>query len=206
MASRVLSLLIIPLLAATAIACGSGEADPAPPSPAPVASPSPHGPEPTPSPEQSRARQIIEAATRNDTDELRELLAFTPTACDTNVQGAGGPPDCRPGEPEGTLVPVLAIVDCEGHFVREDEVALDPLETGAITFLDAYNAPSGFFPAGETVLLFTRQQSGLGEIGLQLVLTDESITGIRYGCGITAKEMLQLHGLGEPIDIDTPNG
>ena len=98
---------------------------------------------------------------------------------------------------------MLAIADCEGHYVREDEVALDPLATGTIAFMNAYNAPAGFFPEAETVLLFTRLQSGIGEIGMQLILTDESISGIRYGCGITAEEMIELHGLGQPIDLNT---
>ena len=144
---------------------------------------------------------------------------FTPTACATNVQGVGGPPDCRPGEPDGTLVPVVAIADCEGHYVREDEATLEPLEGSTITFVGAYVAPDGFGPGhgpagsvgcrpvdphaeGENVLLFTRELPGIPEIGLQLILTDDSVSGIRYGCGITAEEIIELHGLGEPIDID----
>ena len=203
----------LPLLAALlgvfallAVACGGDEKEETPATPtAPIATPTSAPPvTPTAAPSDPLLR-IIEAATRNDTDALRTLLVFTPTACATNVQGAGGPPDCRPGELDGTLVPVLAIADCEGHYVREDEVALDPLETGTITFVNAYAAPSGFFPPGETVLLFTRLMSGIGEIGLQLIVTDDAVSGIRYGCGITAEEMIELHGLGDPLDLADPD-
>jgi hypothetical protein len=149
----------------------------------------------------SRINSIIAAIEANDVQTVSEFLAYIPTACATNVQGAGGPPDCRDGEPDGTLVPVLAIADCEGHYSRENEVRLDPLSEGTITYLNAYTAPVGFFPEGETVLLFTRTMPGIPEIGLQLILTDDAITGIRYGCGITAEEMVELHGLGEPLDV-----
>jgi hypothetical protein len=154
---------------------------------------------PQPTSVATRVDEIIAAAVANDTEALLQYVVFTPTACATNVQGAGGAPDCRPGEVDGALVPVLAIADCEGHFVREDEIRLEPLEAGAITFLNGYAAPEGFFPDGEEVLLFRREQPGIGEIGLQLIVTDDAVTGIRYGCGITAEEMIELHGLGEAI-------
>jgi hypothetical protein len=208
MKSGLLLLLFAPALAIAAMACGGsgyGEDDDSSPTPVvSVGSPTVAVPTPEPTvPTSTPLGEIIAAAEANDIETLRRLLVFTPTPCATNVQGAGGPPDCRPGEPDGTLVPVLAIADCEGHYVREDEVALDPLATGTITFFNAYNAPAGFFPEGERVLLFRRQQAGIGEIGMQLILTDESISGIRYGCGITAEDMIELHGLGDPIDIGT---
>ena len=206
MRTRSLLLLFAPALAIAAIACGGSsygddrDSNATPSVPATSPTVVARTPEPT-VPELTPIREIIAAAEVNDIDALRLFLVFTPTACATNVQGVGGPPDCRPGEADGTLVPVLAIADCEGHYMREDELALDPMASGTITFVNTYNAPSGFFPEGEQVLLFTRQMSGVGEIGMQFVLTDESISGIRYGCGITAEEMIELHGLGEPIDI-----
>jgi hypothetical protein len=202
MKTRLLLSLAVSALAIAAIACGDGYGSDAPaPTPPPAATPTAAPPEPTPGPP-SRLDAIVSAATTNDIEALRAFLVFTPTACATNVQGVGGPPDCRPGEPDGTLVPVLAVADCEGHYVREDEVALDPLARGTITFVNAYDSPTGFFPEGETVLLFTREQPGIPEIGLQLILTDDAVSGIRYGCGITAEEMIELHGLGEPVAIN----
>lgn len=195
--------LSLTLVAIAAVGCGN-DANPGNPTTTPgISSPDPGSPttEPTKDPPATRLRDLVALMEANDVDALRAFLSFTPTACATNVQGAGGPPDCRPGEPEGTLVPVLAIADCEGHFVREDELALDPLATGTISFVGAYRAPEGFFPEGEIVLLFTRLMSGIGEIGTQLILTDDGVTGIRYGCGTTAEEMIGLHGLTDEIDI-----
>lgn len=191
------------LVAFTAVGCGD-DGDAGNPTATPGAltpAPASPTPEPTRDVQAMRLRAIVALMEANDVEGLRAFLAFTPTACATNVQGAGGPPDCRPGEPDGTLVPVLAIADCEGHFVREDELALDPLATGTISFVGAYRAPEGFFPDGEIVLLFTRLMSGVGEIGTQLILTGDAVTGIRYGCGTTAEEMIELHGLTDEIDI-----
>jgi hypothetical protein len=157
---------------------------------------------PSSTPPVSAARQMIEAATANDVATLASLVRFTPTACATNVQGAGGPPDCRAGEADGTLVDVLAISDCEGHFVREDELALDPIATGTVTFVDAFAAPQQFFPQAETVLVFTRLMSGIGEIGWELAVADDAIVGIKYGCGETAAELIEFQGLGEAIAVE----
>jgi hypothetical protein len=145
---------------------------------------------------------IIEAATRNDVDALAKLVRFTPTACITDVQGMGGPPDCRPGEANGTLVDVLAISDCEGHYVRRDEPAFYPVAAGTVTFVNAYNAPAGLFPPGETVLVFTRIMPGIGEIGWQLMLADDAIVGVKYGCGETASGLIERQQLGQPIAAD----
>jgi hypothetical protein len=145
---------------------------------------------------------ILDAATRNDVDALAKLVRFTPTACATDVQGMGGPPDCRPGEANGTLVDVLAISDCEGHYLRRDEPAFDPVATGTVTFVNAYNAPSGLFPPGETILVFTRLMPGIGEIGWQLVLADDAIVGVKYGCGETASGLIERQQLGQPIAVD----
>jgi hypothetical protein len=145
---------------------------------------------------------MISAAEANDVAALAALIRYTPTACATNVQGAGGPPDCRPDEVDGTLVDVLAISDCEGHFVREDELALDPIATGTVTFVDAFAAPQQFFPGADTVLVFTRLMSGIGEIGWELALADDAIVAIKYGCGDTAADLIALQGLGDPILIE----
>ncbi|MBI5288498.1 MAG: hypothetical protein HY873_05955 [Chloroflexi bacterium] len=208
MHTRLALALLTTSLAMAAIACGDANtrAPTAPAEPATRTPLSPTSAPPTATPTATNGagviRRIIAAAEANDTDALREYIAFTPTACTTNVQGTGGPPACRPGEADGTLVDVFAVMDCEGHFARADEVRLEPLESGAIVFLNAYRTPEDFYPPGDTVLLFTREQERIGKWGMQLILTGENVTGVRYGCGQSAAELIALHGLVAPIDVD----
>ncbi len=68
--------------------------------------------------------------------------------------------------------------------------------------MNAFRAPEGFWPEGETVLLFTREQPGIPEIGWQAILTGGAITGIRYGCGQTASELIDLHDLTDVVPVD----
>ena len=110
MKSGLLLLTFVPALAMAAIACGGGGYggdDDSSPTPAmPVASPTVVVPTTEPTvPAPAPLDEIIAAAEANDVEALRRLLVFTPTACATNVQGAGGPPDCRPGDPPARSSP-----------------------------------------------------------------------------------------------------
>lgn len=86
--------------------------------------------------------------------------------------------------------------------MRRDEPAFVPVAAGTVTFVDAYNAPPRFFPPGETVFVFTRLMPGIGEIGWELVLVDDAITGVKYGCGETASGLIERQQLGEPVAVD----
>ena len=189
------------LVAMLASGCGNGENGNAN-----TATPAPRTAAPTSMPSDelgiSAVEAIINAAIANDTDALLEFVRYTPSTCATDIQAPGSPPGCLPSEPAGTLVDVVAIADCEGHYVREGQLRLDPLAEGAITFVNAFRAPEGFWPEGETVLLFTREQPGIPEIGWQAILTGGAITGIRYGCGQTASELIDLHDLTDVVPVD----
>jgi hypothetical protein len=70
-----------------------------------------------------------------------------------------------------------------------------------VTFVGAFVAPEDFYPPGETVMVFTRLMSGLGELGWELVLDGGAIVGVKYGCGETAAELIELHGLTERVSV-----
>jgi len=64
---------------------------------------------------------ILAAVESGDPQELHTLFSFTRTACMT-VHALGGPPPCREGEAEGTVVEVLPSLGPEGSFMRKDEI------------------------------------------------------------------------------------
>jgi hypothetical protein len=65
--------------------------------------------------------QIIDIVLAGDINEFRQRINFTTSGC-THEMALGGPPKCREGESEGTLVDVLPFLGPEGHFLRSDEI------------------------------------------------------------------------------------
>jgi len=65
---------------------------------------------------------ILAAVNSNDKQKLNDLFSYTTIACKT-VNALGGPPPCREGEAEGTLVEVLPILGPEGTYLWKDEIS-----------------------------------------------------------------------------------
>ncbi|HVF24641.1 MAG TPA: hypothetical protein VNA23_02060 [Anaerolineales bacterium] len=65
---------------------------------------------------------ILAAVNSNDKQKLTNLFSYTTIACKT-VNALGGPPPCREGEAEGTLVEVLPILGSEGTYLWKDDVS-----------------------------------------------------------------------------------
>jgi len=68
---------------------------------------------------------VLAAVESGDPQALRDLVRYTTVGC-TNAEGLGGPPKCREGEAEGTLVNVLPFLGSEGHFLHESELSSFP--------------------------------------------------------------------------------
>jgi len=68
---------------------------------------------------------ILTAVANGDTQELIKLFRFTKTRCMT-VNALGGPPPCRDGEEEGTVVEVLPSLGVEGNFLRKADMGIFP--------------------------------------------------------------------------------
>ncbi|MBK8046685.1 MAG: hypothetical protein IPK16_05915 [Anaerolineales bacterium] len=63
---------------------------------------------------------VISAVTAGDATRLGERIHYSTFRCG-QVAALGGPPACREGEPEGTTVAGLPLLDAEGVFARPDE-------------------------------------------------------------------------------------
>ncbi|HMD81452.1 MAG TPA: hypothetical protein VKE92_09120 [Anaerolineales bacterium] len=65
---------------------------------------------------------VLAAVESGNKQELINLFHYSSIACMT-VNALGGPPPCRAGEAEGTIVEVLPILGPEGSYLWKDEIS-----------------------------------------------------------------------------------
>lgn len=125
--------------------------------------------------------RVLDAVTSGDRQALFSMVEFTNAKC-TKLEGLGGPPKCREGEPEGTPMEVLPFLSSEGHYMRRDEIeqwnGIDPTGLYAIYAVNAAAITSEqYFPVGEYVILLITEGSDpavalrVGESGIVRVDT-----------------------------------
>lgn len=105
---------------------------------------------------------ILAAVASGDTQAVRNLFGFSTLACKT-VNALGGPPACREGEAEGTMVEVLSFLGSEGSYLRKDEVSNFPglNVTGVYAVYQvsetAYSEEN--FPKGDYAIMLTAPEN-----------------------------------------------
>ena len=103
---------------------------------------------------------VLSAVESGDPQSLRDLIHFTKVGC-TTADGLGGPPKCREGEAEGTLVNVLPLLGPEGSFFHESDISnFRPM--GALGIYAVYSVSDSAYseeayPAGEYAVLFVTE-------------------------------------------------
>lgn len=107
--------------------------------------------------------QIVHAVASSDPEALRALIEFTNAEC-TRQDGLGGPPKCREGEVEGTLVEVLAFLSSEGSYLHREEIdrwtGVQASGVYAVYEVNAAAIPSEkYFPAGKYVILLVDEEN-----------------------------------------------
>jgi len=130
---------------------------------------------------------IIDAVLAHDADRLRGLTRFTRAAC-TQENGLGGPPQCEPGETEGSVVDVVPLLGPEGHHMRYEAFMQWP-GPDVRGLLAVYGVSSEIFsaadyPAGEDAIVFLNAD-GVTTLTLQVV--DGKVVRFDTGAG----EMLE---------------
>lgn len=115
---------------------------------------------------------VLAAVASGDPDELRALVQYTTAPC-TWKDGLGGPPKCRAGETEGTMLEVLPFLGSEGSFIRKNEIANWPgIDASALyaVFGVADNAARDeYYLPGKYVALFLQKD---GKPGVALHITN----------------------------------
>ena len=106
----------------------------------------------------------ILSAVSGDASELQSLVRFTTAPC-TTADGLGGPPKCREGEADGTLVEVLPVIGGEGGFIRKEEIGSWPgVDAGALYAIYRVSEDAlreEYYPPGEYILVFMPDENGI---------------------------------------------
>lgn len=107
--------------------------------------------------------QVLQAVAAGDADAMPALIEFTNAEC-TLQGGLGGPPRCREGEAEGTLVEVLAFVGSDGGHMRKDEMEdwSGITATGVYAVYEVNTAALSseeYYPLGKHVIVFVDEEN-----------------------------------------------
>jgi hypothetical protein len=136
---------------------------------------------------------ILAAVENGDPQPLRDLFRYNRVACMT-VNALGGPPPCREGEAEGTMVEVLPFLGAEGSYFHKDEInnwlGLDVEGIYAIYSVSENAYSDEYYPKGDygVVLIGKKgieenvvlqiKDGGIVRIDYVFDLSSEVLTGI----------------------------
>jgi hypothetical protein len=134
------------------------------------------------------AAEVAELAASGDTNGLVALAELQTVACVTNVEGAGGPPQCQAGDADGIEYEVFPAAVCQGFWTRDVAGVLDNFAAAGPPFaLAELGAPPAWaveidYPYGEQVLIFSPASAGDLIGAMALYLADERIVRAQIGC------------------------
>jgi hypothetical protein len=147
--------------------------------------------------------EAIELVLAGDFEAVEGLFVFQNVACEVDVMGAGGPPQCEADEADGTEVEVLPVSQCEGAYLRQGDVFLaQRLRDQEMTLYAVYDASNvELFLPGEFAVLFSYERPEMpGQtLTLELLMNDEGVTGVNFGCGEDPATLAAAQGLTEAI-------
>lgn len=192
-------------IALASLACGGNGAPGTAATPRPTATaaaPTPVGPaEPGVSPV-PRATGIpavdavIDALASGDPARVRSVVGYVRVPCEVDPQGIGVPPACRADEPEGTPVEVFRGAQCEGYYLRPDEmdqtvqaIAGLPLELYAVFEAE------GRWPEGDYVALFVIDRPERDAVAA--TIAGGRMVGFHFGCAMTPESYLEFYRVSE---------
>ena len=133
--------------------------------------------------------EVIEAVLGGDMDALVAQVQLTAFECTTRL-GIGGPPKCATGEPDGTPVEVLPVLNCEGGFAQPEHVSetvlgwLAPAAQGASPeTLKLYAVTEGSFADWDVRYAAVFVFETIGEGRIAWIGPQGGLTAFGQGCG-----------------------
>jgi hypothetical protein len=97
-------------------------------------------------------------------------------------------------------VEVLPSAQCEGFFVRPDELQLDAVVPPSAELYGVYRAPAEYFPPGLYSAVFVAGSDAEPPIdAYEVILDNEGIKGINYGCAEEAAQLVETRGLTDAL-------
>ena len=135
---------------------------------------------------------VLAAVESGNPEELYALINFTTAPC-TTADGLGGPPKCREGEPEGTQLEVLPVIDSHGGFYRRNEMdnrlVIDVSALYAVYHVSETALNEAYYPPGEYIVFFVPRQN---EPALDLRITGGGIVRIDYHFDMSPESLQTL--------------
>jgi hypothetical protein len=116
---------------------------------------------------------VVDAVETDDLDALVDTLNPREVPCTTDT--AMGALPCAAGEADGTLVPAIQTLGCDGGYVRDREQFDDLAENFLASAAGVYAI---YELDGETMVIFG---TGAPERGARLIV-DQGVVGIDFGC------------------------
>jgi hypothetical protein len=100
---------------------------------------------------------VLAAVASGDPGKLRARIQYTRAPC-TWEDGLGGPPKCREGEAEGTLLEVLPLISSEGGHIRRNEISswqgIDEKALYAVYRVSENALDEKYYPPGDYIVFF----------------------------------------------------
>ena len=141
---------------------------------------------------------VIDAILSADVESSIEWVHFSTLGC-TTASGLGGPPPCREGEPDGSLVDAFPTVGSEGSHLRVDQIAnLFPLDVQGLyaVYLTPQEAQRDLnFPIGEYGVIFIGSEV---VPSITVYVDEQGMVRIDFHLGQNAAQALSASG-GEVI-------
>ena len=135
--------------------------------------------------------RVLDAVENDNPQSLIDLFSYTKIECMT-VNALGGPPPCREGESEGTMVEVLPFLASEGSYFRKDDInnwpGLDVDGLHAVYQVSENAYSDEYYPKGNygVILIGTKEENvvlqvkdaGIVRIDYIFDLSPDMLTGI----------------------------
>ncbi len=101
--------------------------------------------------------KVLATVASGDPEEIRAQIQYTRAPC-TWEDGLGGPPKCREGEAEGTLLEVLPLISSEGGHIRKNEISswqgIDEKALYAVYRVSENALDEKYYPPGDYIVFF----------------------------------------------------
>lgn len=131
---------------------------------------------------------VLDAVRSHDPAAVRPFIGFETVACIGPTPGSLGALFCEDGEAPGTAIEALGVAQCEGHYLRADDMdqALQSMTDPTVELYAVARTENGYRA------VFSRLVGpDLGTaLGYALQIEGGSVTFVNFGCGESAEELV----------------
>ncbi|HXF51219.1 MAG TPA: hypothetical protein VNM43_06025 [Dehalococcoidia bacterium] len=139
--------------------------------------------------------RVVAALLSGDAARVRSVVGYVQVPCEVEPEGLGAPPACRSGEAEGTPVDVFQGAQCEGFYVRPEEVqsVIDGIVSAPLELYAVFESGDRW-PEGEYVAVFATDVLDRPDRDARAaVMAHGRMVGFHFGCAMTPEGYLDFY-------------